>query len=169
MSLKKSSSEILQQLIGLLNNMESSQFNSPINSLSENSIGDHVRHIIEFYQGLIKGKESGMINYDNRQRNNLLATDRYYALKTLLYIITEIDHIDSDQRMKISLDLSKTGNPVIIDTTFNRELAYNIEHAIHHMAIIRIGLQSCYPAIVIDDSFGVAYATIKSKEKECAQ
>jgi hypothetical protein len=53
---------------------------------------------------------------------------------------------------------------VTIDTTFFRELAYNIEHAVHHMAIVKIGVREVAPYITLDKDFGVAASTIRHKE-----
>jgi hypothetical protein len=52
-----------------------------------------------------------------------------------------------------------------IPTSFNRELVYLIEHTIHHLAIIKIGLNEAFPTIEIPENFGVAYSTIRFKEK----
>lgn len=169
MHLQQSSEEILQQLIQLLDKMEEGQYESPVNALSQGSIGTHVRHIIEFYECLLKGHVSGLIDYDSRLRNYLLETDRYFAVQTLINIINDINHLRVDCRLKISMDLSNSGNPFILDTTFYRELAYNIEHAIHHMAIIRIAVQTAYPMVTVDKDFGIAYSTQRYKAQVCAQ
>ena len=169
MNLQQSSEEILNQLIHLLDKIDDQQYDSPVHALSQSSIGAHVRHIIEFYDCLIKGLQTGVVNYDNRKRNMLLETDRYFALQTLVHVIHHISHMKRDQALKINMDLSNTGMPIVIDTTYYRELAYNIEHAIHHMAIIRIGVQTAYPMVSVERNFGVAYATIRYKTQVCAQ
>jgi hypothetical protein len=56
---------------------------------------------------------------------------------------------------------------VSIPTNYYREVAYNLEHTIHHMALIRVGVNEV-SSIVLPDQFGVAYSTIKYKE-QCAQ
>ena len=48
-----------------------------------------------------------------------------------------------------------------VPTNEERELVYNIEHAIHHMAIIRIGIENDFPHAHLPDKFGFAYSTIK--------
>ena len=169
MNLQQSSDSILSQLVNLIDKMEPGQYNSPVNALSESSIGSHVRHIIEFYECLLIGAESGLVNYDARNRNHLLETDSYFALSVLVETINKINKIDCDRMLMLSMDLSADGAPFIVDTTLYRELAYNIEHAIHHMAIIKIGVVFAYPTIVIENNFGVAYSTIRFKTKLCAQ
>ncbi|HNP98965.1 MAG TPA: hypothetical protein PKK99_07915 [Bacteroidia bacterium] len=169
MILQQSSSGILQQLVGLIDKMEQDQYTSPVDALSESSIGSHVRHIIEFYQCLLKGVDSGFVNYDARSRNYLLETDQYFAVTVLLEIIDNINKVRTDKMLMLSMDLTTEDKPVIVDTTFYRELAYNIEHAIHHMAIIKIGLNTAYPTISVEKNFGVAYSTLRYKTQLCAQ
>ncbi|HEX8061527.1 MAG TPA: hypothetical protein VF473_11360, partial [Cyclobacteriaceae bacterium] len=47
-----------------------------------------------------------------------------------------------------------------VETTYYRELVYNLEHAVHHMAVIKIAIRST-TLIDIPVDFGVAAATIK--------
>jgi hypothetical protein len=54
-----------------------------------------------------------------------------------------------------------------IQTNFEREIAYNLEHTIHHMALIRVGVTET-AALQVPDEFGVASATVKYR-KSCAQ
>jgi len=53
-----------------------------------------------------------------------------------------------------------------IKTNALRELAYNIEHAIHHMAIIKIGINEVSPYILLPSAFGVASSTIRHLKKQ---
>jgi hypothetical protein len=46
-------------------------------------------------------------------------------------------------------------------SSFHRELAYCLEHSIHHQALIKIGLIELGALHLIDESFGVAPATLK--------
>jgi hypothetical protein len=49
---------------------------------------------------------------------------------------------------------------VLIESTLARELLYNLEHAIHHMALIRVGLNLRFKYVLYQDNFGVAYSTL---------
>jgi len=50
----------------------------------------------------------------------------------------------------------------------HRELQYNIEHAVHHLAIIKIGVKTLEDSFKLDDNFGIAASTIRNKNA-CAQ
>ena len=55
---------------------------------------------------------------------------------------------------------------VAIQSSFYRELAYNIEHAIHHMALIKIGVRALRETIKLPDYFGVASSTVRYQLKQ---
>ena len=54
-----------------------------------------------------------------------------------------------------------------LPTNYYRELMYNLEHSVHHMALIRVGLKE-FSAWHIVENFGIASSTIRHK-KQCAQ
>ena len=59
----------LEELKSCVQFLEESEYSNKTDLLSGSCIGQHVRHIIEFYQVLQGSLESGKINYDLRQRN----------------------------------------------------------------------------------------------------
>jgi hypothetical protein len=57
---------------------------------------------------------------------------------------------------------------VTVNTNYYRELLYNMDHAIHHCAIIRIGLMS-FDHVSIPEGFGIAPSTIRHRSlSSCA-
>ena len=60
--------------------------------------------------------------------------------------------------------------PTRIPSTFERELVYNIEHTIHHLALIAIGFRAYFPHVSLSEHFGVASSTVAHQKKavECA-
>ena len=48
----------------------------------------------------------------------------------------------------------------LVTTTFYREIVYNAEHTLHHLALIKVALREMELDIVGDD-FGMAYSTLK--------
>jgi hypothetical protein len=57
--------------------------------------------------------------------------------------------------------------PLQFTTNYRREIAYNLEHTIHHMALIKVGIREVSD-LEIPEGFGVASSTIKYLKK-CAQ
>lgn len=118
------------------------------------SIGQHVRHILELFECLISQYDSGEINYDLRKRDLKLENDPVFALEKIREIQSKINLPDKD------LLLFPDQNPKTegIQTTYFRELLYNLEHCVHHQALIRLACHAI-PGIFISENFGVAKST----------
>jgi len=161
-SIVKATLQILSQLKDLAGKLSDEQYNGNLTILMDNSIGKHFRHIIEFYDILLSGIESGSLNYDKRQHDPVYEQDRDKAILKLEDLYDRSDALPDNLIMELSvnydLDSDETEK---IQSNLARELTYNVEHAIHHMAIIRIGLESGFPGFEIDPYFGYAYSTIK--------
>ena len=54
----------LDELIRLLEQLSNEEYSKPCVQLSNSSIGEHARHIIELFQCLESQYESGIVNYD---------------------------------------------------------------------------------------------------------
>ncbi len=160
--LKQACNEILDQLIELSKFMTNEQFTQPLAILLQNSIGKHFRHIIEFYRILLQGFHTGKVNYDSRQHDTELEQSREKCLLELQSMKSRFPEPGLKEPMELSGSYSMVSDEVFsITTNAERELVYNIEHAIHHMAIIRIALQHEFPEIQLSDQFGYAYSTFK--------
>ena len=171
MQLQKISVDILGQIVSICNQLTDDDFRKPLKVLSNNSIGKHIRHIIEFYDLMMIGNETGAVNYDNRSHDKVLEENRVMAIEKLNALGIEIPRFEKDQSLRMSANYSiDEEQPIEISTTLYRELQYNIEHAVHHMAIIKIALLNEFPEIQIAQGFGIAYSTIKyQRDTECAQ
>jgi uncharacterized damage-inducible protein DinB len=149
----------LNQLADLIKTLNPKQYSSNLDLLSNNSIGKHTRHIIEFYQCVFDGLKNGIVNYDKRERNLLLETDQEYALDAIAKIISTIQSRQSDQQVFLQISFSDVNEITEMQSTYFRELAYNIEHTVHHLAIIKIAVTTNYREIRLPEQFGVAHST----------
>lgn len=59
------------------------------------------------------------------------------------------------------MEFSYEGDEQLITTNLYRELIYNLEHAVHHMAIMKIAMPEIAPYIVLPPDFGIALSTIQ--------
>lgn len=169
MNLTNACSNILTQLTELVNQISEQEFTKPVESLGKSTIGQHLRHTLEFFICLEQGAEHGLINYDKRAHDKLIENDKFIALSTLSRIndFIKSQPIDRELKLEAGYDLDKE-DFVTIDTNFLRELVYNIEHAVHHMAIMKIGIREVAPAIKLPHDFGIAASTIRYKEATAA-
>ena len=161
MQLKEPIHNLLAQLQCLLEEMTNEQYVRKIDVLSSSTIGQHVRHSLEFFIELEKGYEEGIVDYDKRIRNNSIETDRNFAINTIIQIHTNL--VKTNKNLKLHISYSpEEGNASIVDTNYFRELVYNLEHTVHHMAIIRIGVNATVK-IELPAEFGIAASTFKHR------
>ncbi len=171
MELQRVSKEILDQLIFISHKLGDEGFSLPLDVLSGNTIGKHVRHIIEFFHLMMLGKESGFVNYDQRNHDKVIETNSQLAIEKMNVLKQEIDSVTTDFTLTLQVNYSTDNQGTeTLKSSYFRELQYNIEHSIHHMAIIKIAINACFKSIQLPENFGVAYSTVRyQKEVECAQ
>lgn len=162
MSLKSANTDILMQLAEVIGQLTDHDYARPLSVLSGNTIGKHVRHILEFYELLVNSERTGLLNYDRRQRDLQLEVDTDEALRRIGTIDRAIYRLDLNQCLHLEADLSVAGDKTIqIPSSFARELLYNVEHAIHHMALIQVAVRNAFPEVELPPHFGVAYSTVQ--------
>ena len=146
-------------------------YQTPMSILSGATIGQHTRHIIEFYNCLVE--QSGkynipVISYALRRRDYLVETAPERALSYVNEICERLAELNPDA--ECMLDCSEHGQAnLLVPSTIGRELVYTIEHTIHHLAIVKIALKTIAPSIVLPEHFGVAPSTIRYRQESCAQ
>lgn len=150
----------LSLLRNLLTSIDNQQFTHCINHLGKASIGAHTRHIIELVQCAINGYANDRVDYINRQRDMTLEQDKQSALLALANIATTFDL--ADKSLLLVTEEVEGAAPVQVTTTYYREIVYNTEHTIHHLALIKVALIEMGLSIVSDD-FGMAKSTLKYK------
>ena len=150
--------EQLKSLSNLLLLLNDRQYNQKIVFLGNASIGGHTRHIVELLKCVTDGYNMGRVDYVNRVRNLSLETDKILAAQELTIMINNVTQ--PDKHMKLVTECEEGGLINIVRTTYFREIVYNTEHAIHHLALIRVALREMKLDIV-GDEFGMAYSTIK--------
>ncbi|MBS4040934.1 MAG: DinB family protein [Flavobacteriales bacterium] len=148
-------SQQLEELAELLLQLSPEDYSGISPVFKSSSIGQHVRHILEFFECLISQYDQGEINYDLRRRDLRLEADPYFALEKIRELQT-INHIP-DKELSILQDHFPNSQPV--KTSFYRELLYNLEHCVHHQALIRLACLSI-PQVRISENFGVARSTL---------
>lgn len=165
-ALKNSVKNIFSQLDALLQQLSDEDYSRKSNVLLQASIGQHVRHVIELFTELYAGYPSGIINYDKRKRDKQVETNRQLASQLLQDILLHMDKENKNLLLHCCFSSSDESS-TCLQTNYYRELAYNIEHSIHHMALIRIGITEIHN-LPMDDTFGVAAATVKYRNT-CVQ
>lgn len=160
----------LLQIKDLLQVIKTEHFTEKTEVLSGSSVGQHIRHILEFYLLLVSGSFSGTVSYDKRQRDKRIEQDPQFAMATIERLIPGIDTLDENLPVYFEGDFSSDGSlEKLTQSSVGRELAYCIEHSIHHQAIIKAGLIALGLGSLTNEHFGVAYSTIRNRNDTCAQ
>lgn len=147
----------------LLNQLSNDDFTLPCKGLSNSTIGEHTRHIIEMFQCLENQYENGVVNYDKRNRDSRIQTDTHFALQCIADIKKQLEKDNKNLLLEQIVD----DEELHIESNYFRELLYNLEHCIHHQALIKVAVLQL-EHLQIDADFGVARSTIEYR-KQCAQ
>lgn len=146
----------------LLSTLSDEDYVRSLDILSNASIGQHVRHILEFYTSMFKQLAFGVVCYDDRARDFRIESDRLFAQSVVDSIFDKLELIREDKPLVLKANYSKEeGNALLFESSLFRELAYNLEHAIHHQAIIKIGITELEMEYSLGDEFGLAPSTIR--------
>jgi len=153
-------SQQLEELTELILQLSPEEY-SVISSVFRNSsIGQHVRHILEFFECLVAQYDSGEIDYDLRKRDLRLEMEPAFALEKIRELQSKTHLPDRELR----IIHGQFPDALAIKTTFYRELLYNLEHCVHHQALIRLACLAI-PGIRIPENFGVAKSTLTFNSK----
>jgi len=161
----------LNDLRFYLEGIEPVLYQTPMDLLSGSTIGQHTRHVIEFYNCLLEQSVDNphcVINYANRRRDYLIETQPDHALHHVHLICERLNDLNTDQACFV--DCTEHGQrDLLVGSTIGREIIYNIEHTIHHLAIVKIALKAILPSFDLPEHFGVAPSTLHYRHEACAQ
>jgi hypothetical protein len=153
---------LFDQIRWVCENLSSEEYQKPICLLHGASIGKHLRHILDGFQTVWQGNEEKQISFDCRQREYSLENDPNAAIERLNTLENNFSTCDWQKKIFLQSDFSTEGEerPFLTETTLQREMIYAIEHALHHLFIIRIGVEQTFE-VRFPSEFGVAPATLR--------
>lgn len=129
---------------------------------THSSIGQHTRHIIEFVETFLTQKESGNVNYDARERNSTVETNRDTAKKAIRTVQDSLTKIKSDdlfmpmnvhEAVHVQFDIKPQAS------SLGREILFVISHTEHHFALISSQCDAL--GIALPNHFGKAISTLR--------
>jgi len=168
MKCSQGTKDIFSQIQILLNQLDQDAYTHPVLLFKGATLGQHFRHILDFYNCLVEGALLGNLDYSKRARNPLMETQIEIAKDAFNMLCTKIENLNDDQAVEVLTDFSTSDDDdrVSVNSSIGRELMYAYDHAVHHLAIIRMGIQTVFPDVRIDDRVGVAPSTVKYKMKK---
>ena len=147
----------LNQGIALIEQIDDEMYTLAAHPLFNSGVGSHFRHCLDAYDCLFRGIDTGKINYDHRERDEMVERDREYAAARIKLTIDRLRSLSSGDEL-ISL-IVKQDSAAWTYASIGRELQFLLSHTIHHYALIALilRLQGFSPA----EQFGVAPSTLE--------
>ncbi len=172
-SVKRQVRSLLQDAKEYLDQISDGDYSKQLEVLSGSSIGQHTRHFIEFFQCVVSSDQEGedgktIINYDRRKRDTCIECDTLHVMALLDALEQQISSVDLKQQVWLAHTDYGNGDVNLIPSSIERELFYNVEHTIHHFALIKIGLEHLGIPVQLPAHFGVAPSTIAFRKGEVA-
>ena len=153
---------ILTQGEDLLEALSVASFSSRVPAVFNASMGGHYRHCLDHFTSLLRGTGTDVVDYDHRDRDPRIETQPDYALfvtrdlrERLNALTTTALAAPVHARCEVSYE---HGDSPMTNSSFARELAYCIAHAIHHFALISVMARLL--EVKLPEHFGVAPSTV---------
>lgn len=152
---------LILQTAELIAELTEEQYQRQHPALGSNSLGEHVRHLIEHYEVLLASGTG--LDYDRRQRNPEPQRSIAMARYRLDGLCDELDALAANSRADAPMTLhyhpddGADEGELRLATTLARELAFVASHTLHHMALIR--MLAVHMGVAPSPEFGVARAT----------
>jgi hypothetical protein len=167
MTTLESVSLINKQIQGILDQLSDSQYSLNLDIFNGSSVGMHIRHIFDFYDCIISGCNCDSIDYNDRDRNPNIEQNRVAAIGAFSQMASMALNLNDSNKITVITDFSIQENDQrpAVTSSIGRELMYAYDHAVHHLAIIKIGIKASFPDVILDKHIGVAPSTIKYQSK----
>ena len=123
------------------------------------SIGSHFRHNLDFANNLLNGISANKIDYNERERNLKVETNRQHAIERFSFLVETLKTASKLELSKEILIRSEIDETLWHASSVARELEFLHSHTVHHFALIAEKLHSF--GIKVSFDFGVAPSTLK--------
>ncbi len=129
------------------------------------AIGPHLRHCIEHFQCFFSGCESGVVDYEARERDERLERDPAHFLAELAAATARLRSLDPStaRTMAVRQEAAPGGQVRTVDTNVERELLFLSSHTIHHLAIMTLLAERA--GVEVPEKLGVAFSTASWEER----
>ena len=154
---------LLEQCAAFIRQTSDDAYRGESRALAGGTIGKHVRHLLDHYRALLDPSVAAgtAIDYDHRERNVPMETDRSAALGAIDELrgrVSAMGELDLARRVRVRVMVAGDGTESVLDSTLGRELAFASHHAVHHHAMIKaIGAEH---GMTAGAAFGLAPSTI---------
>ena len=146
-------------LRGLIDGLPHETYDARTSHVS-GSVGEHVRHCLDHARALLTIAPGGDLTYDARLRGTRVERDPAAAADEIVRLCIDLERLDDTPfDAPISL-LTLVGDALPaarVATTIGREIAFVVQHTIHHCALIAVLLEREHVQVPV--RFGYAPST----------
>ncbi len=152
---------VIRQITDLLEALKDDQYASDLELFSGSTIGKHIRHIYDFYNIIVHANTNISLDYSNRVRDPLMEVSSSHARHAFHALNARLLLIDPHARIEVctDFDIDENDCQVQVESTIGRELMYAYDHAVHHLAIVKMGIRTAFPEVEVPKTLGVASST----------
>lgn len=158
--------QVLDQLCDFLEGLAPEAYASPLGGNTAQSLGKHVRHIIDHYDALLAAVPGGRLDYEHRRREARLECSPREARRRLRGIATALEALGTrpgDTALTLDYPLDG-GRRRCLATGLGRELAFLTSHTVHHMALL--GLLAEGLGLTLPEPLGIHPSTRRHREEQ---
>ena len=130
------------------------------------SVGAHFRHSIEHFQCFMAGLSRGRIDYDLRERDITLETDRKALQDACTRLVAELHGLtiaDFDAPLIVRQLPGPDCEPLDVQSSAARELIFMSSHLIHHVSVILIYCRQ--HGVDLPEGINLAFSTAAYRKK----
>ena len=132
---------VLGDLAAVVDALSDSQYaDSGVPGVS-GSVGGHVRHCLDHIRSLERASESGVVNYDCRERDTRVEFDRTLAWALLQSARRRVELLPASamsRQVVVQTRVHPSMAPLEVWSSLEREVSFVIAHTIHHCATIAV-------------------------------
>ncbi len=157
--------ELLRQGLEVLEKLPDDLYASEAEVLTSGSIGAHFRHCIDFYACLLRDADTGRVDFDRRERSDVVERDRHRAmdlLRELAERLPGLERLGADAALQVRVDADSDDAPWC-GSSLGRELRALLSHTVHHFSVVRLLLESHPDAL--PEGFGIAPSTLRHRRE----
>ncbi len=134
-------------------------------NFNNETIGRHIRHIIDFYLCFICHIDSNFIDYDTRKRSVKIESNISFArnkIEEIIYFLKNTDLVDKNIKVRMNSSVSNLD----LNSSIFRELMHIADHAIHHANLVQVIIKNEFPDLERNCNF---YSPSTIDSKRCVQ
>jgi uncharacterized damage-inducible protein DinB len=157
---------LLEQLRDVLSLLPTAAYVARPAAAVSGSVGEHVRHCLDHVTALAQAMDGDTLSYDARKRGTTVETDPVTAINEIERLFSRMAGWSRgyvDRTIHISALVDAEAPPALMRTTLARELAFLVQHTVHHCAVIAVLLDT--QGWRVPRGFGLAPSTVHARAR----